>query len=146
MSSTSAATSGGAAKSSGKPAAKQSSSSSNDNAAHNVRRAFRSFESSVIVAVRQAEKVASSSTKERSSSSGDTAAKSQMDESIELMIKHKQSVRRTATLLEGKIRGNVKESEALHCTLRSQPCVVGGRKRKFSILNTANEGGEPKTT
>ena len=88
--------------------------------------------------------------KEKDSSSGeggDAAAKSQLDESIQLMIKHKQSVRRTATILEGKLRGNVKESEALHCTLRSQPCVVGGRKRKFSILAAAsNEGKKPETT
>lgn len=43
-------------------------------------------------------------------------------------------MRERATLLEGRLCGNAKESEALHCMLRSTPCV-GGRKRKFSLEN-----------
>ncbi|KAL3779134.1 hypothetical protein ACHAW5_006934 [Stephanodiscus triporus] len=58
-----------------------------------------------------------------------------LDDALAVILQHRQSIRRIATLLEDKLRGNVKESEALECCLRSTPCV-GGRKRKFSLLNT----------
>jgi hypothetical protein len=119
-----------------------------------AKRSFRAFASSLIVAVRQAELVATASgvvDASSSSSSGkivtreqsDAASKPAKDRLIEALVvvqRQRQSLRRHATFLEGKLRGNVKESEALHCCLRSTPCVVGGRKRKFSILNTHDEG------
>mmetsp|Transcript_30894 Transcript_30894/g.55984 ORF Transcript_30894/g.55984 Transcript_30894/m.55984 type:complete len:132 (-) Transcript_30894:1487-1882(-) len=108
--------------------------SSDQDGAFNVRRSFRSFASSLIVAARQAEKVAAMS-------GPDTPLDKTAKEAVEMILKQRQSVRRTATILEGKLRGNVKESEALHCCLRSQPCV-GGRKRKFTVINTDDVGKE----
>jgi hypothetical protein len=46
----------------------------------------------------------------------------------------KKKIREETALLEGKLRGNAKESQALHCVLRSQPCV-GGKKRKISLVS-----------
>ena len=123
--------------------------------AYSLRKAFRSFASSLIVAARQAEKVAAASEKTNNKSSPDNnnnkgketttgdvkEAKTESDintplqTSVETILKQRQTVRSTATLLEGRLRGNVKESEALHCCLKSQPCVVGGRKRKFKSLD-----------
>ena len=123
--------------------------------AYSLRKAFRTFASSLIVAARQAEKVAAASEKTNNKSSPDNnnnkgketstgdvkEAKTESDintplqTSVETILKQRQTVRSTATLLEGRLRGNVKESEALHCCLKSQPCVVGGRKRKFKSLD-----------
>mmetsp|Transcript_33806 Transcript_33806/g.72061 ORF Transcript_33806/g.72061 Transcript_33806/m.72061 type:complete len:134 (-) Transcript_33806:297-698(-) len=105
-----------------------SSDSTDKDGAFNVRRSFRSFASALIVAARQAEKVAAAS-------GPDTLATDKTTkETVDMILKQRQSVRRTATILEGKLRGNVKESEALHCFLRSQPCVRG-KKRKFTLIN-----------
>jgi hypothetical protein len=113
----------------------------------NLRRAFRSFASALIVAVRQAEICAASidassckSTHEQLAT-GNEPSKDRLGEALRLVLAQKQSLRRKATLLEERLRGNVKESEALYCCLRSTPCV-NGRKRKFSLLNTHNEGKE----
>ena len=93
-----------------------------------VKRSFRSFTSSLIVAVRQAEKLVL----------GDNADASdkqtrQLKEALIMVLKQRQQLRATATLFEDKLRGNLKETQALHCSLKSTPCVVGGRKRKFSL-------------
>ncbi|KAL3799202.1 hypothetical protein ACHAWO_002922 [Cyclotella atomus] len=50
----------------------------------------------------------------------------------------RQKIREETALLEGKLRGNAKESQALHCMLRSQPCV-GGNKRKFTLVSDGDE-------
>ena len=119
----------------------------------NTKRAVRAFASSLIVAVRQAELVASASSVgvDTSSSSGkitttreqsDAAnkpAEDRLNEALGVVGRQRLSLRRHVTFLEGKLRGNVKESEALHCCLRSTPCVVSGRKRKFLLLNTAHD-------
>ena len=67
-----------------------------------------------------------------------------LDDDLAFILKQRQSIRRNATLLEDKLRGNVKESEALQCCLRSTPCV-GGRKRKFSLLNTHDDSKESES-
>lgn len=59
------------------------------------------------------------------------AKKGPLEGEAAVIVQCKQSLRSNATLLEGKLRGRVKESEALQCGLRSQPCV-NGRKRFFS--------------
>jgi len=120
--------------SSANEATEPSPNSSDKDGAFNVRRSFRSFASALIVAARQAEKVAATSGSDKPAPDKTTK------EAIEMILKQRQAVRRMATILEGKLRGNVKESEALHCCLRSQPCV-GGRKRKFTLIN-ANAVGE----
>eukprot|EP01083_Nonionella_stella_P264001 896092_1 len=95
----------------------------------NVRLSFRSFASSLIVAARQAEKVAAAGgpvAGKASPAAGAAKATDPLEEAVDMILKSRQAVRRTATLLEEQLRGNAKESEALHCCLRSQPCV-GGR-------------------
>jgi hypothetical protein len=123
----------------------------------NTKRAFRTFASSLIVAVRQAELVASASSSvgvvDTSSSSGEITttreksdvannpAEDRLNEALGVVGRQRLSLRKHVTFLEGKLRGNVKESEALNCCLRSTPCVVSGRKRKFLLLNTAHDEG-----
>ena len=60
----------------------------------------------------------------------------QLKEAVAMVLKQRQHLRESATLFEDKLRGNLKETEALNCSLKSTPCVVGGRKRKFSLLNS----------
>ena len=107
----------------------------------NVRKSFRSFASSLIVAARQAEKVAAAG---GIGASKAKTTKDPLEESVVMMLDKKKAVRRAATFLEGKLRGNVKESEALHCCLRSQPCV-GGRKRKFTLIKNTQDQGKEST-
>mmetsp|Transcript_19344 Transcript_19344/g.33189 ORF Transcript_19344/g.33189 Transcript_19344/m.33189 type:complete len:132 (+) Transcript_19344:65-460(+) len=104
----------------------------------NVRRSFRSFASALIVAARQAEKVAATSVPGTPATKESAAHDKTLKDAVEMILKQRQTLRRTATMLEGKLRGNVKESEALHCCFRSQPCV-GGRKRKFAKINNAGD-------
>jgi hypothetical protein len=98
----------------------------------NVKRSFRSFTSSLIVAVRQAEKVVDGK-------SSDAEQTRQLKEAVIMVLKQRQQLRATATLFEDKLRGNLKETQALHCSLKSTPCVVGGRKRKFSTLLNSHD-------
>lgn len=97
-----------------------------------VKRSFLSFTSSLINVVQQAERVAIGDNADGKSSDERTR---HLKEAVVMVIKQRQQLRSTATLFEDKLRGNLKETEALHCSLKSTPCVVGGRKRKFSILN-----------
>ena len=111
--------------------ASTSSSSSTDSGGgqgpiKSVKRSFRSFTSSLIVAVRQAEKLV------LGDNAGDKQTR-QLKEALIMVLKQRQQLRATATLFEDKLRGNLKETQALHCSLKSTPCVVGGRKRKFSL-------------
>ena len=114
--------------------ASTSSSSSIDSGggpAKSVKRSFRSFTSSLIVAVRQAEKLVLGDNADGKSSDKQTR---QLKEALIMVLKQRQQLRATATLFEDKLRGNLKEAQALHCSLKSTPCVVGGRKRKFSLF------------
>lgn len=103
----------------------------------NVRRAFREFNSALMLVSKQAGDITASgacaiSTKEVSDNN--TVIKGPLDEVAAVIVKRKQSLRSNAAILEAVLRGNVKESEALQCCLRSQPCV-GGRKRFFHLMN-----------
>ena len=118
--------------------------SATDAPSKNLRRAFRSFASALIVAARQAEKVGNannnddskpSSKDDKSSDKTKVEEKDPLQSSVETVLKLRQTLRTTATKLEALMKGNVKESEALQCCLKSQPCVVGGRKRKFAYLD-----------
>jgi hypothetical protein len=100
----------------------------------NVKRSFRSFTSSLIVAVRQAEKVVLGENDGKSSDE-----QTRLKEAVIMVLKQRQQLRATATLFEDKLRGNLKETQALHCSLKSTPCVVGGRKRKFSTLLNSHD-------
>ena len=118
-----------------------SSTTAKERTFNNFHKSFRSFVSSLIVASKQAEKVAAA-TSSTDAKEKKTAKDVPLDDAVELLLKQRQSVRQSATLLEGKIRGNVKGSEALQCCLKSQPCVAGGRKRKFSLMNSDAIGKE----
>ena len=116
-----------------------------DAPSRNLRRAFRSFASALIVAARQAEKKVDGtnddskpSSKDDNKSSDKTKVEEKKDAlqtSVETILKLRQTLRTTATKLEDRLRGNIRESEALQCCLKSQACVVGGRKRKFAYLD-----------
>ena len=121
--------------------------SATDAPSKNLRRAFRSFASALIVAARQAEKVGNannndeskpSSKDDKSSDKTKVEEKDPLQSSVETVLKLRQTLRTTATKLEALMKGNVKESEALQCCLKSQPCVVGGRKRKFAYLDKSS--------
>ncbi|KAL7465088.1 hypothetical protein ACHAXS_005415 [Conticribra weissflogii] len=131
--------------------------SSNDEqySASSLRTSYRAFASGFIVAARNAEKVATTSNAaaaaapvaQQAGHPGTPAAgavssptlvkaahdaKVQYDNSIQMLLKQKANLRRTATTLESKLRGDGKDVEALHCLLKSSPCVgVRGRKRRF---------------
>ena len=119
-----------------------------DAPSRNLRRAFRSFASALIVAARQAEKKVDAnnndeskpSSKDDNKSSDKTKVeeKDPLQSSVETIIKLRQTLRTTATKLEDKLRGNLIESDALQCCLKSQPCVVGGRKRKFAYFDKSS--------
>jgi hypothetical protein len=81
--------------------------------------------------VRQAEKVVDGKSSDEQ--------KRQLKEAVIMVLKQRQQLRATATLFEDKLRGNLKETQALHCSLKSTPCVVGGRKRKFSTLLNSHD-------
>ena len=82
----------------------------------NVKRSFRSFTSSLIVAVRQAEKVVLGDNADGKSSDEQTRLK----EAVIMVLKQRQQLRATATLFEDKLRGNLKETQALHCSLKGR--------------------------
>ena len=121
--------------------------SATDAPSKNLRRAFRSFASALIVAARQADKSVGdanndeskpSSKDDKSSDKIKVEEKDPLQSSVETVLKLRQTLRTTATKLEALMKGNVKETEALQCCLKSQPCVVGGRKRKFAYLDKSS--------
>ena len=111
-----------------------------DNFMDDLSRNFRSFSSALSTAIRAAEKLGSESKTDQE----EKKAQQELIGGIKVAMKYRQVVREKTSILEGKLRGNAKESQALHCMLRSQPCV-GGRKRKFSIgVNDVAERDEKK--
>ncbi len=95
----------------------------------NMRRAFRDYTVALVNLSRQAGNVSG----EDKSVDERITSNDPLLEAAAVTVKRKQSLRDEATLLEGALRGNVKESEALHCCVSSQPCV-GGRKGLFSLI------------
>ena len=104
----------------------------------NVRRSFRNYVSALIMATRTAEKAATASNSEPSFKENTIILDKSIKDSVDTMVRQRQVLRQATTMLEGKLRGNMKESEALLCCLKSQPCVGGERKRKFTM--TKNGG------
>ena len=110
----------------------------NLNFMENMRRSFRSFPSSLLIAAKGAEKLAS----KPKTVEEEKRAQEELIHGVTSALKYRQNVREQTASLEGKLRGNnAKELQALHCMLRSQPCV-GGRKRKFSIANDEIENNK----
>ncbi|KAL3802348.1 hypothetical protein HJC23_007173 [Cyclotella cryptica] len=107
------------------------------NSVTGLRRSFRAFASTLTIAAKAADKISLAS----ESNSGAGANKEphvQLKDGVKMTLNARQAMRERASLLEGKLRGNLKESEALHCMLRSQPCV-GGKKRTFSAVNVGGK-------
>mmetsp|Transcript_28242 Transcript_28242/g.83208 ORF Transcript_28242/g.83208 Transcript_28242/m.83208 type:complete len:133 (-) Transcript_28242:93-491(-) len=90
-----------------------------------LRRAWRSFASSLVVAARAAEKSAKTASAKGSATE---AEKKAVDDALVTMLRARSELRRVGSLVEARLRGNAKETEALELCLRSQPCI--GRKRK----------------
>eukprot|EP00956_Cyclotella_meneghiniana_P020320 scaffold35611_cov32-Cyclotella_meneghiniana.AAC.1 len=107
-----------------------------DNSVTSLRRTFRSYASSLSLAARAASKLVEEAP-------GKATDVKETQKNFKDGVKHtlllRQSLREKSALLEGKLRGNAKESQALHCMLRSQPCV-SGVKRKFSIADDEEKG------
>jgi len=102
-----------------------------DQSAVRLRRAWRSFSSSLVVAARAAEKVAKNSTGgDNPSTTGSVAKdKKDMNDALETTLRFRGELIRQTALCEAKLRGNAKETEALECSMRSQPSIGVKRKR-----------------
>ncbi len=112
---------------------KNSHTNQDVNSVNGLRRSFRAFASTLSIAANAADKISLAS-ELNSGSVEDQGAQTQLKNGVKMTLNARQAMRERASLLEGKLRGNSKESEALHCMLRSQPCV-GGEKRKSSTMN-----------
>ena len=82
-----------------------------------LRRSWRSLASSIVVTVQAAEKAATR-----------PSGNKELDDAIVTNVRARMEFRRYCSLMEGALRGQAKESEALEGMLRSQPNM--GRKRK----------------
>jgi hypothetical protein len=92
------------------PSKAGSSSSQEDNATIHLRRAWRSFVGTIVVAARAAAKDADP------------------DEAVVSVCRGRITFRRCLAHVEAKITGQAQETEALEGCMKSQPSV--GRKRK----------------
>jgi hypothetical protein len=90
-------------------------SSQEDASTIHLRRAWRSFASTIVVAARAAGKAKDASTKE-------------LDDAVVSVLRGRIMFRRSVTHVEAKLTGQAQEMEALEGCMRSQPSV--GRKRK----------------
>lgn len=114
------------------PSQLETQKSRENDAVSNVRRAFQDYMTALARASRQAGDVSGVDTSsDKDTTDENFAKKGPLEGEAVVIVQCKQSLRSNATLLEGKLRGRVKESEALQCCLRSQPCV-NGRKRFFN--------------
>ena len=119
-----------------------------DNFVTSLRRTFRSYALTLSSAARNADKLAlyedspdkyAANVKEPKD-----VTQQKMNDDVKRTLQFKQSLREKSALLEGKLRGNAKESQALHCMLRSQPSV-SGVKRKFSIADDEEKNKDTNT-
>ena len=90
-------------------------SSSEDHSTTRLRRSWRSFVSTIVVAARAANK-----TKDLSDKA--------LDDAVVSVLRSRIEFRRNVTHVEGKLTGQAQGTEALEGCMKSQPCV--GRKRK----------------
>lgn len=124
-----------ASKASSSAISKQTSESSKDEYLDKtLRKQYRSYLSTIIVTSRTVDKIAQS-TSDRNSDKEDAELK----KSVQAVVSTANKMKRTATMLEERLCGNAKESEALHFFHRSQPTWHTGRKRKFTSINQNEE-------
>lgn len=121
-----------ASSSSAKEISKQvvSESSKDEYSDKTLRKLYRSYLSTIIVSSRAVDKVAHN-TSDQKGSEDDAEVK----KSVDAVVSTAHKIKRTATILEERLCGNAKESEALHFFQRSQPTWHDtGRKRKFTSI------------
>eukprot|EP00565_Helicotheca_tamesis_P004090 CAMPEP_0185736006 /NCGR_PEP_ID=MMETSP1171-20130828/26666_1 /TAXON_ID=374046 /ORGANISM="Helicotheca tamensis, Strain CCMP826" /LENGTH=90 /DNA_ID=CAMNT_0028406485 /DNA_START=420 /DNA_END=695 /DNA_ORIENTATION=+ len=53
-----------------------------------------------------------------------------MNDAILTTLKSREELKKVATLVEGTLRGNAKEAEALQLCFKSQSCAGGVRRRR----------------
>ena len=102
---------------------KQSESSKDEQKERSLRTLYRSYLSTVIVTSRTLDKISSDDKDKKDSELKKAAA---------AVVSTANKIKRKATILEERICGNEKESEALHFLQRSQATWDMGRKRKFT--------------
>jgi len=104
------------------PQDRNSRSASNET--EKLRRAWRSLVSSFLVTTRCAEK--------QCAKAGNITSK-ELEENVDQTFKARNEFRRQITILEAKLLGTAKETEALSSLMNSQPRI--GRKRKRNTEN-----------
>mmetsp|Transcript_1948 Transcript_1948/g.3561 ORF Transcript_1948/g.3561 Transcript_1948/m.3561 type:complete len:134 (-) Transcript_1948:27-428(-) len=116
------------------PPSKQTSESSKDeHTEKSLRTLYRSYLSTVIVSSRTVDKIAQIPSGEKDKKDAE------LKKAVGAVVSTASKIKRKATILEERLCGNAKESEALHFLQRSQPTWNTGRKRKFTSLNQNTE-------
>ena len=111
----------------GEPPSKQTSESSKDeHKKRSLRTLYRSYLSTVIVTSRTVDKIAQISPEEKDKRDAE------LKKAVGAVVATADKIKRKATILEERLCGNAKESEAMHFLQRSQPTWGAGRKRKFT--------------
>eukprot|EP00984_Skeletonema_dohrnii_P037682 scaffold39998_cov167-Skeletonema_dohrnii-CCMP3373.AAC.2 len=116
------------------PPSKQASESSKDeHTEKSLRTLYRSYLSTVIVSSRTVDKIAQIPSGEKDKKDAE------LKKAVGAVVSTASKIKRKATILEERLCGNAKESEALHFLQRSQPTWSTGRKRKFTSVNQNTE-------
>lgn len=125
-----------ASSSSAKEISKQVSDASKDEYTDKtLRKLYRSYLSTIIVTSRAVDKIAQSTSDQK-----DIKDDAEVKKAVAAVVSTANKIKRTATILEERLCGNAKESEALHLFQRSQPTWHNtGRKRKFTSINQNEE-------
>ena len=119
--------------SSKEPPSKQTSESSKDEEKErSLRTLYRSYLSTVIVTSRTLDKTAPISSDDKDKKDPE------LKKAAGAVVATANKIKRKATILEERLCGNAKESEALHFLQRSLPTWDTGRKRKFTSLDNQN--------
>ncbi len=110
----------------GKPSKQTSESSKDEQKERSLRTLYRSYLSTVIVTSRTVDKIAQISSEEKDKKDAE------LKKAVGAVVSTADKIKRKATILEERLCGNAKESEAMHFLQRSQPTWGAGRKRKFT--------------
>ena len=108
------------------PPSKHTSESRDEHTEKSLRTLYRSYLSTVIVSSRTVDKIAQIPAGEKDKKDAE------LKKAVGAVVSTASKIKRKATILEERLCGNAKESEALHFLQRSQPTWNTGRKRKFT--------------
>ena len=113
--------------SNGESSSKQTSESAkDDHKERSLRTLYRSYLSTVIVTSRTVDKIAQIPSAEKDKKDAE------LKKAVGAVVSTADKIKRKAKILEERLCGNAKESEAMHFLQRSQPTWGAGRKRKFA--------------